>query len=429
MTTRTIQVECLTRVEGEGALDLEFSDSGVSSAQLRIFEPPRFFEALLRGRSYLEIPDIVARICGICPVAYQMSAVHAIENAFKSRIEGPLRDLRRLLYCGEWIESHALHVVMLHAPDFLGFPDVIRMAEKHPDEVRIGLNLKKVGNHIIRMLGGREIHPVNVCPGGFYSVPPSSELKMLLPEIRVAHEQAIHLAQWVAAFPFPDFERPYEFVALQHPAEYPFNEGRLVSSMDLDIAISAFQEHFEERQVPHSTALHSVLKRRGVYCVGPMARYALNFEHLPAEIRDLGQRVGLGSVCRNPFKSIVVRAIEIAYACVEAQRIIENYSAPQTAATRLQPHSGIGYGCTEAPRGFCWHRYQFDSDGLVENATIVPPTSQNQGSIENDLVALASPLVSEPDETIKRQCEQLIRSYDPCISCSTHALKLAVRRS
>ncbi len=242
MATKTIRVDLLTRVEGEGALDLQISDGRVTSAQLKIFEPPRLFEALLRGRSYAETPDIVARICGICPIAYQMSAVHAIENAFGVAVDGPLRALRRLIYCGEWIESHALHVVMLHAPDFLGFPDAIQMAREHGEVVRSGLALKKAGNELMRVLGGREIHPVNVKAGGFYRAPSRARTGARSQQsLTHARELAVGLVRWVAGFSFPQFERDYEFVALRHPDEYPFNEGRLVSNRDIDIDIADYE--------------------------------------------------------------------------------------------------------------------------------------------------------------------------------------------
>jgi len=428
MATRTIGVDILARVEGEGALDLDVTDGAVTRAELRIYEPPRFFEAFLRGRSYAETPDIVARICGICPIAYQMSAVHAIENAFGVNVDGSLRALRRLIYCGEWIESHALHVLMLHAPDFLGFPDGIKMAAAHGDAVRDGLALKRTGNELMRLLGGREIHPVSVRPGGFYRVPRRSELAPMAERLKRARDQAVGLARWVAGFPFPDFEREYEFVALRHPYEYPFNEGRLVSTCGIDIDIADYDTEFEERHVAHSTALHSVVKRRGPYLVGPLARYALNFDRLPAAVQALAREVGLGPVCRNPFRSIIVRAIEIVYACEEALRLIAAYEPPATAFVKTMPRAGVGFGCTEAPRGICWHRYEFDSEGTIQTARIVPPTSQNQPSIEADLRDVATGLLDQPDAVIRHRCEMSIRNYDPCISCSAHFLTLSVRR-
>jgi coenzyme F420-reducing hydrogenase alpha subunit len=429
MATKRIRVEYLTRVEGEGALDLQVSDGRVSSVQLTIFEPPRFFEAFLRGRGYTETPDIVARICGICPIAYQMSAVHAIENAFGVTVDGQLRALRRLIYCGEWIESHSLHVIMLHAPDFLGFPDAIQMAREHGDVVRNGLALKKAGNELMRVLGGREIHPVNVKAGGFYRIPSRAELAPIAENLARAHELAVGLVRWVATFPFPQFERDYEFVALRHPDEYPFNEGRLVSNRDIDIDIAEYETQFEERQVAHSTALHSLIKRRGAYLVGPLARYALNFDRLPASVQALAREAGLGQVCRNPFQSIIVRALEIVYACEEARRLIAAYEPPMLASLPIPPRAGTGFGCTEAPRGICWHRYDFDGEGTIQMARIVPPTSQNQPSIEADLAAVATSVLDRPDEFIRDRCEQTIRNYDPCISCSAHFLKLSVHRT
>lgn len=429
MATKTIRVDYLARVEGEGALDLRIRNGKVSEARLNIFEPPRFFEAMLRGRGYAETPDIVARICGICPVAYQMSAVHAIENAFGVRVEGQLRALRRLLYCGEWIESHALHVVMLHAPDFLGFPDAIAMAREHGDVVRKGLALKKAGNELMRVLGGREIHPVNVKVGGFHRVPRKAELAPVAESLKRARDSAVDLARWVATFAFPNYECDYEFVALRHRDEYPFNEGRIVSSKGIDIGIDAFESAFEERHVSHSTALHAFVKERGAYLVGPLARYALNFDRLPPAVRELAAEAGLESVCRNPFKSIVVRAVELVYACEEALRLIAAYEPPPLSAVPAEPRAGTGFGCTEAPRGICWHRYTFDAEGTVLAARIVPPTSQNQPSIEADLAAVAQSVIDASDDVIRDHCERSIRNYDPCISCSAHFLKLSVERS
>jgi sulfhydrogenase subunit alpha len=429
MATKTIRVDYLARVEGEAALDLRIRDGRVSSARLNIFEPPRLFEAMLRGRGYAEVPDIVARICGICPIAYQMSAVHAIEHAFGVQVDGQLRALRRLIYCGEWIESHALHVVMLHAPDFLGYHDAIAMAREHGDVVRGGLALKKAGNELLRALGGREIHPVNVKVGGFYRVPERAELAPVAASLERARDVAIDLVRWVAGFSFPDFERDYEFVALRHPDEYPFNEGRLVSSAGIDIDIADFDDEFEERHVAHSTALHAVIKRRGAYLVGPLARYALNFDRLPERVQALASEAGLGRVCRNPFRSIVVRALELVYACDEALRLIAAYEPPEHAAVPVEPRAGVGFGCTEAPRGICWHRYAFDDDGTIRDARIVPPTSQNQPSMEADLAASATPLLDQPDDVIRARCEHSIRNYDPCISCSAHFLKLSVDRA
>jgi len=428
MKSSTIKVDYLARVEGEGGLFVKIKGQQVTDVKLGIFEPPRFFEAFLRGRKFSEAPDITARICGICPIAYQMSACYAMEDACGAKITGPIRDLRRLIYCGEWIESHALHVYLLHAPDFLGYEDAIRMAKDHPDAVKRGLRLKKAGNEIVRVLGGREIHPINVRVGGFYKVPHKSDLSALAEELKWARDAALETVRWVATFSFPELERDYEFVALRHPDEYPFNEGRLVSNKGLDISLREYDQHFVEEHVAHSNALQSRLKERNSYFVGPQARYSLNFDKLSPMAQEAARSAGLGPVSRNPFQSIIVRSVELVYACDEALRIIEHYEMPDKPAVSVEPRVSTGYGCTEAPRGICYHRYRLDDRGVIVDAKIVPPTSQNLKTIEEDLGQFVqSHLVIQKDR-LQWQCEQAVRNYDPCISCATHFLKLHLER-
>lgn len=424
--TKTIQVDYLARVEGEGALTIRFQGDEVEEVKLRIFEPPRFFEAFLRGRSHEEVPDITARICGICPVAYQMSACHAIESALQIQIDPAVRQLRRLLYCGEWIESHCLHMFLLHAPDFLGYPDAIAMARDHGDLVKRGLRLKKAGNAIVKVLGGREIHPINVRVGGFYRIPAQKDFETLLPELRWARDAACETVEEFAHIDYPEFERDYEFVALRHPNEYPFCEGRIVSSKGLDLAVEDYERYFEEQQVPHSTALHSVIRGRGAYFCGPLARINLNFEQLSPLARECAARAGFAPPCRNPFKSLLARAVEVVQNFDEALAIIESFQPPQQPFLSRDPKPATGYGCTEAPRGILYHRYGIDAQGLIENAKIVPPTSQNQKSIEADLFAIAPRLAAMPHEQATWLAEQAVRNYDPCISCSTHFLTLKI---
>ena len=428
MKSRTIKVDYLARVEGEAALYVKIKDNMVVDIKFKIFEPPRFFEAFLRGRSFNEAPDITARICGICPIAYQMSSVHAMEDAFGVKVDGQLRALRRLIYCGEWIESHTLHVYMLHAPDFLGYPDAIQMAKDYPDIVQRGLQLKKIGNEIVALIGGREIHPINARVGGFYKVPAKQELSPLAERLKWARDAALETVRWTATLNFPDFEQDYEFVALRHPEEYPFNEGRLVSNKGLDISVHDYDNHFIEEHVQHSNALRSVHKGRDSYFVGPLARYNLNFDRLSLLAQETARSVGLSNVCRNPFQSIIIRSVEVLYACDEALRIIEQYEKPDKPALEIQPHAAVGFGCTEAPRGILYHRYRIDDNGVILDAKIVPPTSQNQKTIENDLWQFIPQHLKLPNDQLTLQCEQAIRNYDPCISCATHFLKLKIDR-
>jgi len=426
--TKTIKVDYLARVEGEGALYINYDDSGVSDVKLNIFEPPRFFEALLRGRDYSEAPDITARICGICPVAYQMSSSHAMEYALGIRISHELRELRRLLYCGEWIESHALHIFMLHAPDFLGYDSAVAMAKDHPELVQQGLKLKKFGNAVINLLGGREVHPINVRVGGFYRALSVQELNSLKQDLIEGREMASQCAHWAASLNFPDFTSSYEYVSLSHPQEYPMNEGRIVSSAGLDITAEEFEQHFEEQHVEHSNALHCVLKQRGAYLVGPMARYRLNADKLSDETRHLADTLGFAQFTGNPFHSIVIRSLEMFYAFDEALRIIDSYKKPEPAWFEAEVKAATGYGVTEAPRGLLYHRYNIGEDGKIIEAKIVAPTSQNQKTIENDLRNLLPQYMQLPEDQLRPLCEQAIRNHDPCISCAAHFLQLHVER-
>ena len=428
MTGKTIKVDMLTRVEGEGALQIKFRGERVEDVKLTIFEPPRMFEAFLRGRHAFEAPDITARICGICPIAYQMSAVHAIEKALGVKVDPAVRELRRLFYCGEWIESHALHIYMLHAPDFLGYADAIEMARDHGDKVNHALRLKKIGNTLMTVLGGREIHPISVCVGGFFKVPTRSELRELVDDLKWARDTSIETVRLVSTFPFPDFEQDYEFVALSHRDEYPLNKGRLVSNKGLDIEANEYEEHFFEQHVKHSNALQSQLRKRGSYLVGPMARFNLNYDKLPESARQVAAEVGLKPPVLNPFRSIIVRAVELVFACEEALRIIGEYEPPEAPRAKVRMRAGTGHAITEAPRGILYHRYQIDGEGKILAAKIVPPTSQNQKRIEDDLWQFVPQLSALPQEEITLRCEQAVRNYDPCISCATHFLRLEMTR-
>jgi sulfhydrogenase subunit alpha len=425
---RTIRVDTLARVEGEGALEIKLTGDRVRDVKLRIYEPPRLFEAFLKGRHYSEVADIVARICGICPVAYQMSAVHAIERAFGVEIEPAVRLLRRLFYCGEWIESHALHVFLLHAPDFLGYEDSIAMARDHRAVVERGLRLKKIGNRIITLLGGREIHPISAAVGGFHKAPSKNDLRDLEPDLQWALEASVDSVKLVAGFEFPDFEQDYLCVALSHPDEYPFNEGRLISNHGLNIDAAQYEDHFVEHQVKHSNALHSMLRGSGSYFVGPLARFNLNFDRLTPLARQAAADAHLTPPVKNPFRSIVVRAVEMVFAFEEALRIVREYEPPAKSRVAVTPRKASGHAITEAPRGILYHRFALNEDGLVTEAKIVPPTSQNQKRIEDDLREFAAQVASWPLDEATRKCEQAIRNYDPCISCATHFLRLKIER-
>lgn len=437
---RELRVGALARVEGEGALRLRVGDGGtVTEAQLRIYEPPRFFEAFLRGRRHTEPPDLTSRVCGICPIAYQTSACQAIEDACGITVDGRSAALRRLLYCGEWIESQTLHIYLLHAPDFLGCDNAIELAHDHRTDVERGLRLKQAGNTIVELLGGRSIHPVNMRVGGFHRTPTRAELHPLAERLRQAHDDALGTVAWVAGFDFPDAECDADLLALAQPDTYAIETGipTVLSHGDgqrtRTFPLADFTTHVVEEQVPHSTALQARLDGRR-HLTGALARYAISGHLLPPTVREAARAAGLadpasGEICRNPFRSIVVRAVEVLYAVEEALRLIDTYEPPPRPAVDVPPRAGTGHGATEAPRGTLYHRYTLDAEGLVTDACLVPPTSQNQGAIEEDLRRLVQDRLRQGDATdaeLTRLCERAIRNHDPCISCSAHFLDLTV---
>ncbi|WP_037568660.1 Ni/Fe hydrogenase subunit alpha [Phaeacidiphilus oryzae] len=427
---RLLGVSALARVEGEGAMRVTVRDGRVEDVRLSIYEPPRFFEAFLRGRAWTEPPDITARICGICPVAYQLTACAAIEDACGvavHREEPGIAALRRLLYCGEWIESHTLHVYLLHAPDFLGLPDALTLARTERATVERGLRLKKAGNDLLETLGGRAIHPVNVRLGGFHRLPTGAELARLERQLTQARRDAEEALEWVGGFDFPELEIEHALLALSEPDRYAIDTGTPLAEPGGAFPVRDFERHVTEHQVAHSTALQADLDGRRHLC-GPLARWNLNHRRLPAAVQAAAAGAGLGGRCTNPFRSIVVRAAEVLWAVDESLRIIADYRPPSRPHLEVPPRAGIGYAATEAPRGTLYHRYELDAEGGVRSAVIVPPTAQNQRAVESDLRDFVQARLDLDDAELTRQCEQAIRNYDPCISCAAHFLDLTVDR-
>lgn len=431
MSEHRYEVKMLTRVEGEGRFTLRVQDGKVVQSHLSIFEAPRFFEAMLQQRPSRDVIDIVARICGICPVAYQMSAARALEDARNLPIGEALRKLRRLLYCGEWLESHALHVFMLHAPDYLGYESAVQMAEEHRELVERGLRIKRAGNELIAVLGGRATHPVSPCIGGFTKVPQPADLRDVRKSLQEACELAERTVTWTASLPGPDFHQAYTFVSCDAD-EYPLETATGIRIGDNErIDVAQWDERFEERQVPHSNALQCLLiPEAKPYLTGPMARIAHHWEKLHPRARAALEATGLELPIVNPYLSIVARSVELVHAAAEAMDLIDAYSPPTLARLPSEaPAAGRwGYGATEAPRGMLWHAYEMESEDHIRTARIVPPTSQNQARIEADLVALAPEILAQPHDRATLRCEQLIRAYDPCISCATHFLRLDIQQ-
>ncbi len=419
---KVFKIDYLSRVEGESGITVRIKDGKVSSVQADVFEAPRFFESLLKGRHYDDAIDFTSRICGICPVAYQMSAVHAVEKVFGIEPGPAVRALRRLLYTGEWIESHALHVYLLHGPDFFDIESAWASREYLP-VVKKGLELKRLGNRLLEIIGGRSVHPVSVRTGGFYKTPGKKELLGILPELERAYESALGEIRWAAALPFNASSRETEYVSLTHPDEYPMNEGSVVSNRGIDAPMDKFLDGIREYQVDHSTSLHSGLVRDNEntpYLVGPVARLNLNHDKLPREIHGVMKEAGIELPIKNTRMGIIARTVEIAYAFSEAVRVIKDYEEPEKHSVKVEPRAGSATWITEAPRGILIHRYELDERGYIKACSIIPPTSQNLAHIEEELTHFLGDNLDKPPEVLKKECEKIVRSYDPCISCSVH---------
>jgi sulfhydrogenase subunit alpha len=423
---KTIEVPALARVEGEGGLYIGLQDGKAVEIRLDIYEPPRFFEGFLQGRFLQEVPDITARICGICPVAYQMSSAIALENAVHATVVPGVRALRRLMYCGEYIESHALHIYMLQAPDLFGKESAFELATIAPDVVKNALRLKKIGNQILSTIGGRSIHPVNVCVGGFYSWPDEVAIKALLPELKWGLQAAIDTVNWAVTLPFPELEIDYEFVALHHPTEYGVIDGEIWSSKGRKLSVTDFETGYIEEHVERSNALHGHTVDGSTYLVGPLARLALNHEQLLPAAQKALKDAKITLPLKNPYKSLIARAVELVQFFEEAISTVEAYAPQGPAHVELELKAGQGSGATEAPRGLLYHRYTIDDNGMIQSAKITPPTAQNLPRIEADLFAMAPKITKMPEAEATLTAEHLVRAYDPCISCATHFLTLKV---
>ncbi|MCJ7734299.1 MAG: Ni/Fe hydrogenase subunit alpha [Anaerolineales bacterium] len=423
--TKNISIPALTRVEGEGALYIKTKDKKIVEIELNIYEPPRFYEGFLQGRYFQEVPDITARICGICPVAYQMSGAQALENAYGVEISQEVYDLRRLLYCAEYIESHVLHMYMLQAPDLLGTPSVIEIAAIAPEVVKKALRSKKLGNDLLKAIGGRSVHPVNTKVGGFYRWPDKHKIKDLIEDFKWGLEFALETVRWAATLNFPDFEMAYEYVAITHPDHYAIYDGDVLSSTGIKVPVEEYETRFLESHVPQSTALHSHTTDGNSYFVGPLARYNLNFEQLRPAAKEVAKEIGFTPPQYNPYKGMLARAVETVEVYDVALELMEKYDPKGPAHVKFELKDGEGYGVSEAPRGLLYHRYKVGQDGLIKEAKITPPTAQNYAQMERDLAKLAPEvLFDRTHEEASLALEHLLRSYDPCISCSTHFLKL-----
>lgn len=424
---KTIKNKYLSRVEGEGGFNIEIRDGKISKHQLNIFEAPRFFESFLIGRNYVDIPDFTSRICGICPVAYLMTSIHALEKIFGIETDYSIKELRRLLYASEWLSSHALHVYMLHGPDFYNLPDCWSNKD-YIELTKRGLRFKKIGNQIAEIIGGRSIHPVSVKVGCFYRFPNKKDLIALLPDLESAYKESLIAIKWASGLDFKESPiSDIEFISLRHDRDYPMNEGYVLSNKDINLSMEKFFNLIQEFQVQHSTALQAGIKREQnltPYLTGPIARLNLNYDRLPNEIRQTLMETGIKLPLENIHMGIIARSVEIAYCIYEAIRIIKAYEDSENRDKQYTIRAGDALWITEAPRGMLLHRYEIDEKGQVKACTIIPPTSQNLLHIECSIYKYVEANIDMPADYLKKECDKIIRSYDPCISCATHIIYL-----
>ncbi|MFH1101225.1 MAG: Ni/Fe hydrogenase subunit alpha [Methanobacteriota archaeon] len=420
MEEKLINVDYIARVEGQGALTIKITKDGkVEHLRFKIFEPPRFFESFLVGRRYDEVMELASRICGICPVAHQITALRAVENALGIEPSQQTRDLRKLTAISAHIQSNVLSMYFLSLPDFMGYESIIPMVKDHRDIVQRGLMLKKLGNDITDLIGGRAVHPVTMVVDGFTSLPSKNKLQGIRKRLVEAKKDAYQTVDLFSKLEIPDFTRKCEHVAISDPNKYAINEGRFTSTEGLDIDEMNYREHIFEKQKTYSTALHSFMKSRDSFMVGPLPRVNINFKQLSDDAQDAAKQSGIKFPNFNPFVSHLARAIELIHDIDESIQIID--TVPLKEERRgITCKSGFGAAITEAPRGSLYHSYTLDNRGIVKKADIVPPTAHNAYNIEKDMHELVHTLHDASIDEITFKCEMLVRAYDPCISCSAH---------
>jgi sulfhydrogenase subunit alpha len=418
--TKTIEVNYIARVEGRGALNISISkERKIKDLRFRIHEPPRFFEAFLIGRRYTELMELTSRLCGICPVAHQITALRAVENAIGLEPSEQTKDLRTLLALSAHIQSHVLSMYFLSLPDLLGYESTLAMTKDHLNDIKRGLKLKKLGNDLSDLIGGRAVHPVTAVVGGFTALPSKNKLQVIRKRLIEAKNDAFQTVNLFSKLKIPHFVRQCEHIAISNPKSYAINTGRLRSTEGLNIHETEYRDYISEKQVPYSTALHSQLKTKGSFMVGPLPRVNLNFEQLTSDAKEAAKRSEVKFPNYNPFVSHLARAIELVHSIDESINIIDRLplkEEPRNVSCR----AGFGAAITEAPRGSLYHSYVLDNNGIIRKADLVPPTAHNANNVEKDMHEFLGTMLDEPVEEIQRKCEMLIRAYDPCISCSAH---------
>ncbi len=425
-----INLHYITRVEGHGNIVVNAKNGKLEKIQWQVPEAPRFFEAMVVGQKWDVLHHITSRICGICSIGHTLASLKATEAAFGITLNARDLQLRRLAIHAENLQSHILHLGYLVLPDLLGVGSVIPLASSHPNEVMIVVKLHKLANSMSDLVCGRTTHPQRLIPGGFTKIPTKAELKELRDNLNSVWGELEAVAGLVhsLAGKFPNFSRETEFIALKSKEEYAIYDGDVCSTDTGCVPAARYREYAQEFIVPQSTAKYAKHTRES-YMVGALARVNINFDQLLGKAKAIAAMFGFKPICYNPYMNNVAQLIEIVHSWEDSIRIIDellkdNAYEKETTPVKFTPKAGQGASAVEVPRGILFHDYTYDKDGVCTKANCVIPTNQNHANIQLDMEALVPQIISKPQKDIELTLEMLVRAYDPCISCSTHMLKV-----
>ena len=415
-----IKLDHITKIEGHAKLNIKIDKGKIKKASLEIVEGARFFEAIIQGRHWNEMSPLTSRICGICSSIHAVTSLKAVENAFGVRVSRQTDMLRELLVLAALIQSHVMHLFFLALPDYLGYSGAIEMAKKHKNEINLALRLKNLGNELVTLFGGREVHPITAVVGGFAKIPEKEKMDLILKKLESAKKDAVDVLNLFQGLKYPEFERETKYFALEHKGEYPFLHGNISCTGQQCIPTGLYDMHFEEYMTPGSSAKFVVVAGKS-YMVGALARLNNNSKFLSKNARKL---LKIKIPNHSPFMNNVAQAIEIVHAIDKSIEIISGLKLRKEKPVEVIPKEGRGVAVTEAPRGILFHDYTFSKTGCLTKANIITPTAQNLRNIEEDLKQFLPGRLNIGKKALVLDIEKLIRSYDPCISCSAHFLEV-----
>jgi coenzyme F420-reducing hydrogenase alpha subunit len=414
-----INIDYIARVEGEGSVKFEIKDGRLKDLKLNIWEPPRFFEGFLCGRRFDEVPDIVARICGICPVSHMTTSIRAIEKALGITPSQEIIRLRKVMALSQVVASHLIHLYMLAMPDYFKLLSVADMLPRFGSEIQRLLRMKEVMNGITALFGGRALHPVAMVVGGFTSYPSKDIIGKTVKELKSIRADAIEVLRVISELPFPDLINDSDFAAIHDPSGYAVNEGCIISNNGINVNEDDYYSVFEEIEVPYSNAKRTILKEKGSLMSGSLARVNLKFDMLHEDAKKASRETGFHIPDYNPFHNNIAQAIEIVHGISCCIELLEELTE-EKPEIEIRVKEGEGIAITEAPRGLLFHHYVLNRRGVIEKANIITPTAHNFLGIEENLKKLVEQYIYEKKGDIALKCEMLVRAYDPCFSCSVH---------